>query len=109
MKAFETISEAVAAAKRSIGHPSPYPVTEQVYWEAMEGVPPIYDGGAYGSAFWLGEPYCHDGSGRPVALECWRDGSRYWCRLSTVKGKVGRRSGWDAPAAHTPGNAARGG
>jgi hypothetical protein len=80
---YTLISAAVKAARMTINLPNRYRITQEVYDEALGAMPPIY--GEH--SFWMGEPYTHDSNGREVSLQCWREGTKYFCRLSTVGGR----------------------
>ena len=60
----------------------PVEITESVYNDSLNVLPPIY---GKGSHFWVSEPYTHDLEEQPIYLECWREDSRYFCRMSRVR------------------------
>lgn len=78
-----TISAASAKARATMGRAIAHEITEDVYYEALNALPPVYGPNGH---WWLGEAYTHNDAGKEIALECWREGSRHFCRLSVVKG-----------------------
>ena len=81
------ITSAALAAVGTLGTSAVHLVSPEVAEEARGAVPPFYgDAPSAGRTerFWLGEPYTTDRQGRTVALEFWREGGQYFCRLSVV-------------------------
>ena len=89
-----TLHDAYQRAAETCTTDDKHEITEEVYYDALGILPPIYGKLAddqFGR-FWLGEPYTHSQRGVPVCLECWEQvdtslgghevTGRYFCRLS---------------------------
>lgn len=79
-----TITSAADAALRTYGTREAHEITDDVFYEALGAVPPVYCAGG----FWLGEAYTSDMDGREVALQFWTEEGehalRYFCRYSRI-------------------------
>lgn len=85
----EMINSLSAAYKAAIPYQNgqfKFEISKDVYYEALEVLPPVYGKGDNKSQFWVGEPYSNDAIGRETALECWKEDEKYYCRISTIKG-----------------------
>jgi hypothetical protein len=80
----ESLSEAYKKAIPYQNGQFKFEISRDVYYDALEVLPPVYGKAYKKSQFWVGEPYSNDALGRPTALECWREEDKYYCRISTM-------------------------
>jgi len=78
----DSLSEAYKAAIPYQNGQFKFEINQDVYHEANEILPPIR--GDKPTQFWVGEPYSYDANGKETALECWKEGGKYYCRISTI-------------------------